>query len=310
MLYFLIFCIGIAILLFSTERLIMRATHIAHAYHLSALVIGATIVAIGTSLPELVVSVLSAIRGNTSLAYANIVGSNVINTLLILPVGLLIGNIRIGTSRTQSTVKYVIFATALFFGMHVFQIPLKIGGTILLLSTALVSFLEYKQIKFHATLTQFHKRHLQKHSATKAQIFFEMIFSIFAVICGGLMVVSSVEQISLYSGLSATVLGLTLTAIATSLPELFTTIYAAKHHEQKITIGNLLGSNMYNLLLTGGLVMLSTSEKYLVSGAWFWLMLSTGIFAYIIFRYKDAYPPKYSALFLLILFGIYMTTLK
>ena len=120
------------------------------------------------------------------------------------------------------------------------------------------------------------------------------------------MVVSSIEAISILSGISTTILGLTLTAVATSLPELLTTIFSQEDNQEKITVGNIIGSNIYNLLLVGGIVMLFPSTTVIAIKEWVWLAISTIGFVLILRYYSGKRPPKWIGVILIFLFLIYL----
>jgi len=124
-----------------------------------------------------------------------------------------------------------------------------------------------------------------------------------------MMTVGAVEGISLVSGYSTTILGLTLTATVTSLPELLTTIFAQEEHQAKVTIGNIVGSNVYNLLLIGGILMLFSSPMALGTWETVWLGLTTGIFALILHRFSGKSVPRWVGVALFGLLGVYLAML-
>jgi cation:H+ antiporter len=133
-----------------------------------------------------------------------------------------------------------------------------------------------------------------------------IILSVFGVGIGGFLVVDSMEELALLSGYSTTIFGLTLTAIATSLPELLTTIQTQKEDEDKMTIGNLLGSSLFNLLFIGGLSnILGGSMRLPITESMF-LVLSAVLFFATVTFYKGKNVPKWVGLFLLIIFLIYI----
>jgi len=110
------------------------------------------------------------------------------------------------------------------------------------------------------------------------------------------------------TGIPTTVLGLTLSAVATSLPELLTTVFSQKNHQEKITIGNVIGSNIYNLLLIGGIISLFPLTRVVSIGEWLWLVITTISFVFILRYYKGKRPPKYIGLILLLFFFVYIFT--
>lgn len=302
------FVLGLGILLFSTEKFVYLAKRISIKLGISPLIIGVTLVALGTSIPELVVSGISVAKQDTPLAIGNIIGSNTINILLIFPVGILIGKLRIGKIKTQQTALLFLASTGIFFISQNKTIPHIYTGIGLILLSMLFSFLEYK-------LGVFGRSHEDAKNTTKSYSgkinlaqFIIGFFLLTLIVIGGILIVDSVEAISLFTGISTSVLGLTLTAIATSLPELLTTIYSQKNHQEKITVGNILGSNVYNLLLIGGILTLSSAHIIITQKEWAWLLGTTVGFFLILKSFKGLQPPKWIGLLILLLFFIYIFT--
>jgi cation:H+ antiporter len=300
------FCIGLIILLFSTQKLVKLAEKISRVFRISPLIIGTTIVALGTSLPELAVSTVSAFRNDVGLAMGNIIGSNIINVLMVLPVGIFIGKMRIGTIKTQQNVLILLGATVIFCLTQFAGISKPVAGMFLIGMAILISIMEYQLGVFgrdHEDLKQFKKTKNGKLSLST--IIFGFIL-ILGIIAGGFLVVDSVETISILSGISTTVLGLTLTAIATSLPELLTTIFSQEDHQEKITVGNILGSNIYNLLLIGGIIMLFPSTTVIPIKEWAWLAIATIGFVLILRYYSGKRPSRWIGAILFFLFLVYL----
>lgn len=300
------FCLGLALLLFSTQHIVGFAKKLSQIFKVSPLIIGITIVAIGTSLPELVVSIISILQHDPGLAVGNIIGSNIVNVLLVLPVGLFIGKLRIGTTKTQQNIFILVCATALFYFVQFYSVIARYAGMILIGSAIGVTFLEYLMAIYgraHEDKRSFHKQkneHLTIGSAVMVFIY------IAGIIVGGIFVVDSVQSLSVASGISTTILGFTLTAVATSLPELFTTIFSQDDKQEKITVGNIIGSNVYNLLLVGGLIAFVQHPVVVNMKEWLWLGISTAGFMIIVLYYKGKKPPRYIGLILLLLFILYM----
>ena len=140
----LTFLLGLGILLVSTKVLVDKSQQLAHKLHISPLIIGITIVAIGTSLPEMAVSTISSIKGDYGLSLGNIVGSNITNVLLVMGVGILVGNLRIGTTKTPKTALIMFFITVLYILMNLFSIHPFLSGAILITLGILSTIIEYK----------------------------------------------------------------------------------------------------------------------------------------------------------------------
>lgn len=300
------FCIGLVILLFSTQKLVKLAEKISRVFRISPLIIGVTVVALGTSLPELAVSAVSAFRNDVGLAMGNIIGSNIVNVLMVLPVGIFIGKLRIGTTKTQRNAFILLGATAIFFLTQFINLSKPALGIFLIGLAMLISILEYQLGVFgrsHEDLKQF--KTSRNGKLTSGVIIFGLILTL-GIIGGGFLVVDSVEAISVLTGISTTILGLTLTAVATSLPELLTTIFSQEDNQEKITVGNILGSNIYNLLLIGGIIMLFPSTIVIPIKEWIWLAIATIGFVLVLRYYSGKKPSKWIGAILIFLFFVYL----
>lgn len=303
------FIIGLALLLFSTEKFVRLAERIAKVLRISPLVIGLTIVAIGTSIPELVISVVSMYRQDMDLAMGNIIGSNIVNVLLVLPVGILIGTMQIGRIKTQQSALFLLGCTVVFFMTHFVQLSHTISGIILLGLAGVFSYMEYKlgiEGRTHEDM-QRNNKNQKVGSITLAQIIIGC-FLLSLIIMGGMFMVESVETISTLSGISTSILGLTLTAIATSLPELLTTIYSQNNNQEKLTVGNILGSNVYNLMFIGGILMLFSTSTLISQKEFIWLGTTTiGLVAFLRF-YSGRRPSRLVGVLLLLILLVYLRT--
>jgi cation:H+ antiporter len=304
------FSIGIVILLASTETFVKFAKRLSLLFKISPLVIGITIVAIGTSLPEFAVSVMAAVKGDPGLAFGNIIGSCITNVLFILPLGIVIGKLRIGTTKTQRSALLMLVATIIFTVMAFSSYPGIFIGTVLLFSAGFISYAEYTwgvQGRHHEDINRFQK---SKRIDFSPVMLFLIPLTIVGIISGATMTVLSIESISKILGISTTILGLTVSAIATSLPELFTTLISEKEHAEKITIGNIIGSQIYNLLLVGGFVFLISGKINLSLGDWIFFFLETIFFSAIIFSYKGKEIPCMVGVVLVSIYLLYFLTIK
>lgn len=297
-------------LLISTQVFIKLAERISVTLKLSPLIIGLTVVSIGTSLPELTVSTTAALRGDVGLAMGNIIGSNIVNVFLVLGIGILVGKLRVGTIKTQRNIYMLSGITGLFLLFYLLGIPNSIAGGILLLIVLIVTVDEYLwgvSGRKHEDAKMYAKRKYSRFSLVDIG---KLAATLFGLVAGGIVTVTSVEQLSVLLGFSTTILGLSVTAIATSLPELLTTIFSEEDGEAKITIGNLIGSNIYNLALIGGIVLLISSWKIITAYEIFMLITVTLIFTAVVVVNKGKVIPKYTGFLLLALFGAYIYFLR
>lgn len=300
--------IGIVLLLFSTQRLVKLAEKISQVMRISPLVIGATLVAFGTSLPELIVSIISAYRGDVGLAMGNIIGSNIINILLVFPVGIFSGKLRIGTRKTQQNVLIMLGATIIFIISQFKSVPKTTFGLFFIGLAALFSIVEYKLGILGRDYEDKKKFKVMENKTLDLTVIFFVPILLLGIIGGGFLVVDSVEMVSKLSGISTTILGLTLTAIATSLPELLTTLFSQEDNQEKLTIGNIIGSNVYNLLFIGGIILLFPSQFIIPLKDWIWLIGSSFVFAAILNHFSGRRPARWIGLGLIVLLVIYLLT--
>lgn len=307
---FIQFTIGVGILLFSTRVFVKSAEKISLAFRVSPLVIGATVVAIGTSLPELAVSVIASLKGDVGLALGNIIGSNITNIFLVLPVGILVGKLRIGTTKTQRNVLMLAIVTLVFILMYLWSVPSFIVGKLCLIGAIVVTIFESIWGITGRTKEDVKRYKKIRNVSFRLHDMLIILATFGGIIVGGKIVVASVQELSLLTGLSTTILGLSLSAVATSLPELMTTIFSEEDHEEKLTIGNIMGSNMYNLLLIGGIALTITSWGPIRPRDLLMLIGSTSVFMLVIFLYKGKVIPKYVGLVLLFFFAYYIYQLK
>jgi len=291
----------------ASELVVDNSLEIANYFRVSELVVGFLLVSIATSLPELSVSAIASARQDYSLAVGNIIGSNIINILLVFSVGILIGNLRVGTIKTPRNALILLIITFTYTYLQRFSIlPKQTLGILYISGAFILTFLEYQWAIFGRTHED-NKKFKNKKSVkfTLGKIIM-LLLSIIGVITGGYFIVISTEKLSLITGLSTGVLGLTLTAVATSLPELLTTIFSQEEHDEKMTIGNIIGSNIYNLLLIGGVINLFGHESNLLQTNWVTLNIVTVFFILIILIFKGKQVPKYIGLISLLSFFLYL----
>lgn len=287
--------VGIVVLLLSTRGLVRLSQKLAKHFKISPLVLGITLVALGTSLPELAVSGIAAVKGDSGLALGNIVGSNISNIFLVFPVGILFGRMRIGTTKTQRNIAILMAITFLFFVLHLFPINHYFVGAILLVITVGLTIMEYRWAvrgRDHEDASKISHDTVPSFTRIDALL---LLNSLASIIAGGYLTVSATEGLSALTGYSTTTLGLSLTAVATSLPELLTTIFAQEEHQEKLTMGNVIGSNLYNLALIGGFTNLVTIPESLTSFSWMVFVTSAGIIFVIVKYYSGNKVPRWIA---------------
>ena len=245
---------GLLLILFGANYLVDGSSSIARRFGLSEFVIGLTIVGIGTSTPEMVVSFLSAFKGNADMAIGNIVGSNILNTMLILGVTAIIAPLLITKSNMRKDIPLNIGVTMLLiilgmngsifgFGKNVLS---RIDGIILL-----GIFAWYLWNSFRSDSADEENDEETRTYGTTASVFL-IVGGLAALIFGGKLFVNAATEIAKGFGVSDKFIAVTVLAFGTSLPELATSIVAAAKGKGQLALGNILGSNISNILLILG----------------------------------------------------------
>lgn len=254
--------IGFVLLIKGADFLVDGASEIAKRFHIPEIVIGLTIVAIGTSMPELVVSVTSALEGHSDLAIGNVVGSNIANMFLILGACSIIRPLIFKKETRLFEIPFTILATILLFFLCINGSGEQINtitreeGMILLVFCVL--FIIYNLIMAKKG-EEFDKedRILEIRTEGNKEVplwesLFGIIIGIAGLKLGGDLVVNNSVEIAQILGISEKLISLTIVAFSTSLPELITSIAATKKGETDMAIGNILGSQLFNILLIIG----------------------------------------------------------
>ena len=246
----LLLAIGFVMLVKGADWFVDGASGIAEKFHIPQLIIGLTIVAMGTSAPEAAVSISAAIKGNAEITIGNIVGSNILNILIILGLSSVITSLAVA----KSTVKFEIPIMIAITGLLLVQ---GIDGTISLLDgiVLVAAFIGYLSYLFY----------MAKHDPNMAadapapqnkplwQALLFTAIGLVLIVWGSNVAVDAASAIARILGLSERFIGLTIVALGTSLPELFTSVAAARKGNADIAIGNIVGSNIFNILFVVGL---------------------------------------------------------
>lgn len=256
--------LGFAALIIGANWLVNGATSVGVRAKLSPLIIGLTIVAFGTSLPEMVVNIFSCIKGSPGLAIGNIIGSNTMNILLILGVSAMIFPIdvcRISIRRDIPAGFIATFAITLmandFFRGTSGTIN-WVEGIVLLIMGFGYLWLTFKKSSETSDLSDTSEDLETLQALPWGKTIFQLVFGIIGLYIGGELVSKNAQFLAIDWGMSESTVGLTVVATATSLPELITSIVAALKKNSSIAIGNVLGSNILNIFMVLGISSLIT----------------------------------------------------
>ncbi|PRY07425.1 cation:H+ antiporter [Pontibacter ummariensis] len=255
MLSILLLLVGFVVLIFGATKLVDAASSLAARLGVPNIVIGLTIVAFGTSAPELVVNVIAALNNSTEMVLGNVLGSNIFNVLGTLGVASLIYPLTVKTNTTWLEIPLSLLAAAAVLVMasdiSLGDAPLNVisrgeGITLLLLFTV---FLVYNFTVAIGNPGE-EERSTVHYSYLKAFLFIAL--GLAGLVIGGRLIVDSAVRIATFFGLSERIIGLTIVSVGTSLPELATAIVAVRKRNVDIAIGNAVGSNIFNIFLILG----------------------------------------------------------
>jgi cation:H+ antiporter len=282
---------GFVLLIYGADKLVDGASAIAKKYNIPEIVIGLTIVAFGTSAPELAINLVAAIKGNTDIVLGNVLGSNIFNVLLILGVSAIVTPLSVRKNTVRFEIPFSLIAALLvlflasdrMFNSGINQIDTK-DGIILLICFGF--FLVYN---FYLVRSNPHELQVvtKQHPLWKslAMIF----FGLGGLVLGGRLIVENAVTIAGMFGVSERVIALTIVSIGTSLPELATSLVAVRKKEVDIAIGNVVGSNIFNIFLVLGAS--AVAKNTIVSDISFtdiWINIVAGILLLgFVFRGKE-----------------------
>ncbi len=246
--------LGLGILVKGADWLVKGASSVAKKWGISSLVIGLTVVSFGTSAPELLVSLLSAVRGSTDLAIGNIIGSNIANILLILGITALIIPLKVKENTTFKEIPFallagllvVLFGNDSFFDGTTFNTISRTDGFAFIALFGIFLYYTYGISKVKGE-----REDIDEYSWGKSLWLF--LIGIIGLTIGGEFIVRHATNLATLVGMSERIIGLTIVAIGTSLPELATTVVAALNKKVDLAIGNIVGSNIFNVFWILGL---------------------------------------------------------
>ena len=241
--------IGIVRVLWGADRLTDGAVAVAEKMKMPQIVIGLTIVAMGTSMPEFCVSLISALKGTSDLAVGNIVGSNIFNTLLIVGVSALVAPMSIMKTTVRKDIPFALVASALLLIMCLDEDISRIDAAILFVMFLIFMYITLRGAKVQGTDVEEKEK---KPMATWLSVVWILV-GLACLIGGSNLFVDGATAVATKLGVSEAVIGLTIVAGGTSLPELATSVVSARKGNSGIAIGNVLGSNVFNVLAILGL---------------------------------------------------------
>ena len=263
MLQVLLLILGFGMLIKGADWFVDGAAGMARRWGIPQLVVGLTIVAMGTSAPEAAVSISAALKGNAGITVGNIVGSNILNILIILGVSALITTLAVARSTVRNEIPYMMAITVLFMVLGLTGNRIELWEGIILW----VAFLAYLGYLFLMAKRDRENgagdgQEDKKASASVWKLLLLTLIGLALIIVGSNVTVDAASAIAEAAGMSDRFIGLTIVALGTSLPELFTSVSAARKGNADIAIGNIVGSNIFNILFIVGTTALITPVIY------------------------------------------------
>ncbi|GGN74887.1 sodium:calcium antiporter [Actinoplanes lobatus] len=255
---------GLALLTFAADHLVLGSSHLATRLRISPVVVGVVVIGVGTSTPEFLVSALAASRGDTGIAVGNLVGSNILNLTLILGIAALIAPFTVDSTLIRREVPLAVASVAVFAVLAWWGLsPMTALVAALAAAGALYMLVRWARSSGNQELTaevaEFNAagRAVMVGPVSRPPAWFEPVrtaLGLAGVLAGAQLLVVNAATIATALGVPQLVIGFTLVALGTSLPELVTTIQAQRRGETDLVVGNLFGSNLFNGLAGGAMV--------------------------------------------------------
>ena len=281
------FIVGIVLVIFGADWLTKGASGIARRFGVSELVIGLTIVALGTSLPELVISVGSAVKGSPGIALGNVIGSNIFNGLLILGVTALITPIRFNSRMLTREIPFNLLASivlilvsgSMLVGGGKGEFVTRYGGLLLLCFLAVF-------VRYTFSIPNDDDVEALEKPMSIGKVLLFILLGLAGLIFGGNIFVNGATELARVAGLSEAVIGITIVSAGSSLPELAVSVSAARKGNVGIALGNLLGSNILNIfLILGCSATITPISLDGFSFVDFYVLLTSSLLIYIVTRF-------------------------
>lgn len=255
----LILMIGFVLLIKGADYLVAGAAGIAQKFHIPEIVIGLTIVAFGTSAPEAAISISAGIKGVTGISIGNVLGSNILNILLILGITACIVPLKVAKNTVRYEMPFTIGITVVLVAMGAMFHEIGLAAGVIFWAL-FIGFLAYLFRMAKSGQTELEGEPVKNQPIW--QLVLLTLGGLIAIVWGSDLTVDSASAIASALGMSDRLIGLTIVAFGTSLPELVTSITAARKNNVDIAIGNIVGSNIFNILFVLGTTCLITTIPY------------------------------------------------
>lgn len=263
---YVLLVVGFVLLIKGADFFVEGSASVAKKLKVPTMIIGLTIVAMGTSAPECAVSISASLKGSNAMAISNVVGSNIFNLMVVCGVCALFTPLAVQVKTLKQEFPFSILVAVIMLGLGYMGMSLnRIDGVIMVVLFAFFLFWMVKSaLNARANSNDDAVEEENVKELGNIQCVFYIIIGLIAIIVGGDIVVDSSTEIARNFGLSENLIGLTIVAFGTSLPELVTSIVAAKKGEVDMALGNVIGSNIFNILLVGGIAAVVSPMAFLM----------------------------------------------
>jgi cation:H+ antiporter len=260
---YILLIIGFALLIKGADYFVDGASNIAGLLRVPSILIGLTIVAFGTSSPEATVSIIAALEGSPDVAIGNVVGSNIFNITMVLGIAAFLYPLQVKSETTKKEIPFTLLAGGVMLVLISDTVLQGFSENAITRSDGIIFLLFLGIFMYYVIDVAMNSRNNGNKEDIPADLkwgksIFMSVLGLASIILGGQMVVTNATEIAFSLGMSETLVGLTIVAIGTSLPELVTSIAAAMKKESEIALGNIVGSNIFNILFILGAASLIT----------------------------------------------------
>lgn len=301
----LILISGFVLLIKGADYFVEGSSSVAKRFHIPSLIIGLTIVAMGTSLPECAVSLTASLVGNNELAVANVVGSNIFNLMVVCGMSALFVSLPISRNTLKKEFPFSIFCAVILGILGKSGMILSRGDSFIFL-VLFVMYIIYMIISANQAMHSYVDQGEEIHLIPMWQSLLFIFGGMIAIKFGGDFVVDGASSIALKMGMSQNFIGLTIVALGTSLPELVTSIVAARKGEVDMALGNVIGSNIFNILFVLGIASCISPVLFIFENIIDTVILIAFSLIVLIFAYFKKRIDKTAGIMMLGLYLVYL----
>lgn len=296
--------LGFVLLMKGADFFVEGSSSVATRFHIPSMIIGLTIVAMGTSLPECAVSITASMSGNNALSIANAVGSNIFNLMVVCGISAIFVPLAVSKDTLKKEFPFSILCAILLMVLGFIGMSLsRIDG--LVMTVIFIGYIVYMVVSAKKAMNAYSEEDEVKVIPMYQSILY-IVGGAVAIKFGGDFVVDSASNIALALGMSQNLIGLTIVACGTSLPELVTSIVAAKKGEVDMALGNVIGSNVFNILFVLGMASLISPIAFIFENIIDILVLVGFSIIVLYFGFTKQKIDKKEGILMLVLYVIYL----